>query len=276
MTPTWTSAVVVLSVVGSLFRAAPGAGAGASLLVRAQPASAPFQLPLPAPEERLQGEATVVGNLTPSQCRAKLAQSTGHEAFASLGARNGIALPMQVVGPVLGIDFKVPPKKSAYGNLDCRQALLWLHLAPVLSEHGVVGIAIDNFYRNRARVKPGRKSQHAYGLAADVTAVIFGGEALPEESKTGASLPSGAGRADVERDFLGKLGEPVCGPEARIVPAADSDAEQIARAVRLRNLVCDLARRGAFHHILTPNYNLAHRNHLHLDIQRDNKWFSVQ
>jgi hypothetical protein len=37
----------------------------------------------------------------------------------------------------------------------------------------------------------------------------------------------------------------------------------------LRNIVCAAARAGLFHHVLTPNYDAAHRDHLHLDIKRD-------
>jgi hypothetical protein len=39
----------------------------------------------------------------------------------------------------------------------------------------------------------------------------------------------------------------------------------------LRNIVCAIARTGFFHHMLTPNYNQAHENHLHFDIKRDEK-----
>jgi hypothetical protein len=136
---------------------------------------------------------------------------------------------------------------------------LWIELAPLLVEHQVQSIRIDNFYRNSARIRAGKKSQHAYGLAADVVSFTL---------QDGRVL-------DVEEHFMGRMGDPVCGPDAALVPPPGASTDQVDRAIRLRNLVCDLARRGAFHHMLTPNYNRAHRNHLHLDIQRDNKWLSV-
>ncbi len=282
MTPSWSSAVVVLSFVASLFsrleaQGKPASEAGSLVYVAAAGhLSASYQLPLPPVSQRIEGPASRYANLSPAKCRRMLKGSEHKNVFERLGSRNGIATPLRFVEPLMGIKFKVPPKKSLFGNLDCRQALLWIELAPVLIEHGVVGLQIDNFYRNRARIRKGRKSQHAYGLAADVTAIYFGAEEGAHRSKTGAVLPSGSGRADIEEDFLGRRGTPVCGPKARILPRADSDQEQVARATRLRNLVCDLARRGGFHHMLTPNYDVAHRNHLHLDIKRDNKWFSVQ
>jgi hypothetical protein len=269
MTPTWSSAVVVLWTFAGLFSPSASKADTEHNLV------ASFQLPLPDPSERLKGPASLYANLSPAACRKKLGQSAARGAVQTQGPKSGIATPVRIVAPIEELEFKVPPKKSIFGNLDCRQALLWIHIAPVLAEHGVTSLQIDNFYRNSARIRKGKKSQHAYGLAADVTAVVFGaGE--EERSKTGAALPYGSGRADVEDDFLGKRGEPVCGPKARILPRADSDPEQVARATRLRNLVCDLARKGAFHHILTPNYDAAHRNHLHMDLKRDNTWFSVE
>ncbi len=287
MTPTWSSAVVVLSVAASLVspRRVGGEveGVARARLARGLPSlsaelglPASFQQPLPPVSERLAGPATTFANLSPQKCRQLLGQSEHKGSFERLGPRNGIATPLRWIAPLGDIQVLVPPKKSMYGNLDCRQALLWIELMPVLVEHGVVRIQIDNFYRNHARIRRGRKSQHAYGLAADITAIEFDADEGTKMAKTGARLPSGHGRVDVEDDFLGRLGAPVCGPEAKIVPRADSDPEQVARAIRLRNLLCDLARRGAFHHILTPNYDAAHKNHLHLDLKRDNKWFSIE
>src|SRR5690606_16450017 len=147
------------------------------------------------------------GNLAPAECRRRLDAAAGHESFVRVGPSNGIAAPYRVIGPILGVNFIVPPKKSPFGVLDCRQALLWLELAPILASHRVVSVQIDNFYRNRARVRPGRKSQHAYGLAADVTAIVFGPLDESAPSTTGAAVPDGSGRADVEDDFLGQLGQ---------------------------------------------------------------------
>ena len=277
MTPAWSSAVVVISVAATLFRGAPARrlDEGAALS-GGEALSSSFQLPLPSAEERLRGLASKYGNLSPGECRRRLANSPFRSAFERLGPRNGIATPLRFVGALGEIQFRVPPPKSAFGNLDCRQALLWTEVLPILQAHGVVAVRIDNFYRNHARIRKGKKSQHAYGLAADITSIVFDAPETAETARTGAALPSGSGTADIERDFLGKRGAPVCGPEAHLFLQSTSDAEQIGRATRLRNLICELARQGAFHHILTPNYDAAHRNHLHLDLQRDNKWFSVE
>jgi hypothetical protein len=165
------------------------------------------------------------------------------------GAAQGIAIPVRVTGDMHGVRFFAPGRKSVYGKLDCRLALALDELASVLSRHGVVVVRVDNLYRPRARL-PGRRkhSQHRYGLAIDL--VAFG---LADESEL-----------SVENDWHGERDRPVCGPEARLT-------EPTERAILLRNLVCDIARAGIFHHILTPSYDEAHRDHLHLDIKRGEK-----
>lgn len=248
MTPVWSSALVALSIATSV--------ATSPLTARH-----PFHEPLPPAEERLKGPASRFANLSPTECRKQLSL-TGDlgNAFKPQGPKNGIAVPLRVVAPLGEITFQVPPEKSPYGLLDCRQALLWIQILPLLRQHEVAKIRIDSFYRDGARIsRQGKKSQHAYGMAADIISV---------------SLDDGR-ELKVPEDFLGQRGQPPCGPDAAIHPRPGTTSEQIDGAIRLRNLVCALARTGSFHHILTPNYNQAHESHIHLDLKRDNKWFSV-
>ncbi len=248
MTPVWSSALVALSMATS---------------VAVSPATKrhPFHEPLPSVEERLKGPASRFANLSPTECRKQL-KLTGElgNAFKAQGPSNGIASPMRVVAPLRAVHFQVPPANTTFGLLDCRQALLWIQLLPLLEKHKIAKIRIDNFYRDGARInRRGKKSQHSYGLAADVVSVTL---------EDGREL-------DVKEDFLGKRGEPPCGPKAAVHPIQGTTAEQVDEAIAFRNFVCELASTGSFHHILTPNYNKAHESHLHLDLKRDNKWFSV-
>lgn len=213
----------------------------------------PFHQPLPSLSELAQGPAMRLANLSPAECRKLLAEKElAVERWR--GPAPGVATPLRITGPLEGVELRVPSAKTPYGLLDCRLALALAEMSRVLAEHGVVSVRIDNFYRPRARLPRRKKlSQHAHGLAADVVEfTLENGEVL-----------------NVERDWQGVRGEPPCGPEARLVEASD-------RAVRLRNLVCAIAARGVFHHILTPGYDAAHRNHLHLDIKRDERWFGVR
>ncbi|HSC86434.1 MAG TPA: extensin family protein [Polyangiaceae bacterium] len=217
------------------------------------PKDEPYLLPLPEVAERMQGVAMRAANVSSNDCLQQL--RTGQLPFARVGAADGVATPVRMQGPLGDVDFRVPPPKTPFGVLDCRLALALNELSPVLRAHEVRSLRIDSFYRPRAKL-PGRKnkkSQHAYGLAADVVSVTL------DDGRT----------LDIERDFHGQMGKPVCGPDAYLDPPTDE-------AIRLRNLVCELARGGYFHHLLTPNHDQAHRNHLHLDIKRDNRWFSVE
>jgi hypothetical protein len=165
----------------------------------------------------------------------------------------GVATPLRLGDPLHEVKFVTPGKKSVYGILDCRLALALDELAPLLAKRGVSAVRVDNMYRPKAKLprtsKRHRKpSQHSYGLAVD----IYGFELA-----NGTSL-------NVEDDWHGEIGTPPCGPDSRVNPPND-------KSVTLRNLVCEVARAGLFHHLLSPSYDRAHKNHLHWDIKRDSR-----
>lgn len=212
-----------------------------------------FHTPLPTLEELASGAASKWANLSPADCRKRL--STLKLPVERVGGpAPGVATPLRITGPMGDVHFQVPPARTPFGMLDCRLALVLAEMAEVLAEHDVVRVRIDNFYRPRARL-PRRKalSQHAHGLAADVVEFVL---------RDGVVL-------NVENDWQGNRGEPPCGPDAQLI-------EETERSVRLRNLVCAIAAKGLFHHILTPSYDPAHRDHVHMDIKRDKKWFGVR
>jgi hypothetical protein len=134
-------------------------------------------------------------------------------------------------------------------------ALALADLAGLLTKHGVDEVRVDNMYRPHAHL-PGKKkpSQHSYGLAVDLTRL---------KRQDGSELV-------VERDFQGNIGQPVCGE------AAPEGGSLSAEAGSLRDLICDVARSGLFHHILTPNHDAAHRDHFHLDIARGSRQFIIE
>ncbi|HVR21330.1 MAG TPA: extensin family protein [Polyangiaceae bacterium] len=228
---------------GAASNDAPSADAG----VEPEPQHA-FQAPLPARELARDAPAVGAANLSPSACLAEL-RKRKLAVERDGGAASGIATPVRVTGPLSDVRFVAPGKKSVYGKLDCRLALVLDELAGVLARHGVASVRVDNLYRPKAKL-PGRRtsSQHRYGLAVDVMAF---------ELTDGTTL-------SVESDWHGEIGSAPCGPEARLVDASPA-------AIALRDLVCDIARSALFHHILTPSYNDAHHDHVHLDIKRGDK-----
>ena len=111
--------------------------------------------------------------------------------------------------------------------------------------HDVSAVLVDNFYRRRARLPDGRAAAHAYGLAADVY---------------GFKLRDGT-ELIVERDWHGSWRA----SSARRVASSTDRRKPRAAQPGVRH------RAELFHHILTPNYNEAHENHLHLDIKRGDR-----
>ena len=216
-------------------------------------APSPKYLEEVAPHTARNSPATRNAALSPGACRAELRRR-------HLGTRNarvptpGVALPLRLSSPLDGVRFVVPGGKSPYGVLDCRLLLTLHDLTKILKRHSVVEVRIDNFYRPRAHL-PGRKkpSQHALGLAADIVSFTL---------DNGRSLL-------VERDWRGALGGAPCGP-------GSEPQEPTEETVALRNLVCDIARAGIFHHLLTPNFDAAHESHLHADIKRGDRYGGVR
>jgi len=207
-------------------------------------ADSSYLRPLPEPNVTKTSRASRWAGLGGPQCLAEVARrKLGVTRYR--GAAVGVQTPVRVTAVIGGVRFVTPGAKSPYGILDCRLALALADLAAILERHGVVEVRVDNMYRPHAHL-PGKKkpSQHSYGLAIDMTRL---------KRADGSELV-------VERDFQGALGEPVCGENAR--------GELPSEASALRDLICDVARAGTFHHILTPNHDAAHHDHFHLDIAR--------
>jgi len=166
----------------------------------------------------------------------------------------GVALPVMVRGPVRGVTIRGRGTPAEQELMDCRLALALARYAPTLRAMGVNELRHISLHRPASAATIARhpvQTRHPAGLAIDVAAVVF---------DDGRVL-------DVLRDFHGRRGAAVCGPTARV------PADPGARA--LRAVACEAARRGFFNVVLTPNFNLAHRNHFHLEVARDVSWVYV-
>lgn len=208
----------------------------------------PFEAPLPDRVLPRSAPALRLANLSPGQCSAEMKRRKLPFKRAP-GPSKGVATPVRLVGPLRGVTFRAPGGRSPYGTLDCRLLLALDELAEVLARHRVTSVRVDNLHRPRAKL-PGRRkpSQHSYGLAADIMSFTL---------DDGTELV-------IERDWVRGPSGAACGPGSR---APDFHPAGIA----LLNLVCDIARAGLFHHMLTPNHDEAHRDHLHFDLKRDGR-----
>ncbi len=197
--------------------------------------------------------ATRHAGMTDSECQKEV-KKLGLPVDRKTKAASGVASPMRLTGPLHGVRFVTPGASSPFGVLDCRLVLALNDLGEALADADVVTVHVDNLYRPHAHL-PGKKteSQHAFALAADITTF---------QLRDGRVL-------SVDEDWHAPIGSLSCGPDAVLNDPTDE-------SIALRNLVCDVARRGLFHHMLSPSFNAAHKTHLHFDIKHGETKQSVR
>ncbi|MBL8608419.1 MAG: extensin family protein [Myxococcales bacterium] len=199
------------------------------------------------------------GKLQRFECEAELTRRK--VPFARVTGARGVLAPVRLTGPLHGVSFhgnqpaRVRPQ-SPYEILDCRLVLALDDLAPVLAKHDVKEAVHMSVYRppaarGWAEGQLGRR--HDGALAIDLGSLI---------KNDGTTL-------SVERDFHGAgIGARTCGEGA---PApAQKEAQE------LRQIVCEAADMRLFNVQLTPHYNFQHRNHFHLEVTPEARWFLVR
>ena len=216
---------------------------------RGTPVAQRFAQPL----DRAATAAVRYGALTPDACAAELvARQIPHVAEAA----DGIAQPVRLQGPLHGVTFRASVREadraaSPYELADCRLVLALDDLAQILAAHDVVEVVHYSMYRRPRGA--GKSSEHHAGLAIDV------GHLRRADGSTLTVLD----------DYHGRIGAPSCGPRAR--PRRPTAATRALRAI-----TCAIAEGYLFNVVLTPNFNRAHRNHLHLDLTVGARWFIVR
>ncbi len=182
-------------------------------------------------------------------------------AFRHAGPARGVKAPVRLAGDVGGVTFRTeaPALERAVSPAevyDCRLVLALHDWSRVLAAHGFDEVRTIAAWRP-ARAAPAGKlaTRHPGGLAVDV--------------KRLGKKPS-PGQAEkrwvrVATDFHGRIGGPVCGPSAPVARLPQAARE-------LRAVVCEAKRLGIFTSILTPAYDRAHRDHLHVEIRPGAGW----
>jgi len=149
--------------------------------------------------------------------------------FAPVRELPGVTTPVEIRGPLGGVEYWVVGSTPL--QMDCRLALTLTKVGSVLARHGVTRVRFSGAYVYKT-TSSGRLSHHAYGLAIDLHEFTFGQRTV-----------------SVERAFSRNVG---C---REAVPA-------------LNRLACDLRATSYFDEFLTPDYNAAHRDHLHLSVPK--------
>jgi hypothetical protein len=162
----------------------------------------------------------------------------------------GVFAPVRLGGPIRGVTFRTgqPAKareSSKWELADCRLVLALDDFAEILKGYGIVEVRHYSMYRPPGKSWPEGKvaKQHNGGVAIDAGRFIDGdGKVL-----------------DVDKDFHGAIDAKTCGDGAGPVPATPE-------ANKLRSILCDAVEHHLFNVVLTPNYNKAHHNHFHLEV----------
>ena len=178
-----------------------------------------------------------------AQCYRALRRKAVRFSRVAKAKTRGVAYPIRLTGPVGGIEIRGTGKSGAPTNyLDCRLAQSLLAWAPTLRRAGVVAIDHYSAYRKNAIVAGSKKvSAHASAMAIDAARFHL------KDGRT----------ADVLKDWrLKARGADPCKVRPRESP----------KAKLMRRVVCKAAEQNIFHVVITPHYNRAHRNHVHLEI----------
>jgi hypothetical protein len=225
---------------------------GADARPRRRPS--PFALEPPAVEAT---PAFRYAQLTTETCLQQLdARGVPYERTEP---KKNVDTPLRFTGPIRGVTFAPTPRgvPDADARLlpssiaDCRLALAIDDLAVVLKKYGVVRAEYLSMYRPNGFMKPGRR--HPSALAIDLATI---------------KLDSGQ-TYSVRYDFHGRVGAKTCGDKAP-KPTKDTPGSKL-----WRQITCDLADKGSFNLLLTPNHDWGHRDHFHMEVRTGIRWFLI-
>jgi predicted esterase len=171
-----------------------------------------------------------------ASCLQALA-ARGVQARAYEGALSTpVPTPVEVLAPVDGVTLRMIHARRTL-LMSCELAARLPELAAILRAQGVTSIDVMSSYRDHPWA-----SFHTLGLALDIS-----------------KFETADGPLVVRSDF----------EKTPVTPTCDGEAPLRAPAQRLRAIACALAASHLFSSVLTPNYNVGHHDHFHLDVRPD-------
>jgi hypothetical protein len=215
-------------------------------------------LEIPSTEEVQTSRAHYYANLTNAEAFAELARR-GISYEPATPPMPGVRAPIRLKGALNGvwIHSSLPEAERAttpFEILDARLALALDDFTALLERHGIVEIVHFTMYRpSGAKTEDPNAPQtrHPGGMAIDVGGL---------KKRNGQWLAVGP-------HWPAAVGAQTCGRGARSLKS---------RAAReLVSIVCEASDLRIFHYMLTPHFDPAHADHLHLEIKPEVKWFLV-
>jgi enterochelin esterase-like enzyme len=153
--------------------------------------------------------------------------------------------PVRLTGKVDGVAFQTLHEGRPV-VIACEMAARLPALAATLKKHEITQVGVMSSYRDTPWT-----SFHTFGLALDL-----------------AWFQTASTRYHVAQHFTPTPDEETCPGSPQTHPPA-SPSNETKRQHTLRAVVCDVWAGRTFSSVLTPNYNVGHRDHIHLDIRPD-------
>jgi len=208
---------------------------------------APPPTPPPTPRVTVPRDRTVA-SLSEDACLGMLRSHDVDFHRLDPAEARGVGIPIRLDGPLAGITVRSRGHSELHEIVDCRLAVALLAWAPELHEAGVVEVHHYSTYRPGARVGGSRRrSGHANALAIDLAVLVM--------------------RDGSEREILTAWES-----RARGAAPCDDDHDEGPESASLRRLVCSVAEDELFQIVLTPHYDAAHANHVHLELRPGVSW----
>jgi hypothetical protein len=151
-----------------------------------------------------------------------------------------VATPVKLHAAVSGVSFRFMHAGPGV-VISCELAARLSDIAEVVKNHGVHTVYVLSAYRDHPY-----PSFHTLGLALDLS-----------------RFDTDKGPLVVKTDFVIDHNHQTCSPEADAAPGL-SEKHRALHAI-----ACELSELHKFSSVLTPNYNVGHRDHFHVDIRPD-------
>lgn len=214
-------------------------------------------LEIPPESEALDSRAYRYANLSNDETLEEL-KARGIP-YKRVEAVPGVRLPVRLTGRLHGVWIhSVLPaeqrKTTPFEILDGRLALALDDFCELLNAHGFVEVVHFTMYRP-PHDGPAREGEylhrHPGGMAIDLGAL---------KKRTGHWIAVGPHwPADIGAKSCGEGGRQLAGRRGR----------------ELLSVACEASDLKIFHYMLTPHFDDAHSDHLHLEIKTGVKWFLV-
>ncbi len=190
--------------------------------------------------------------LTREECLEQLAKLDVSYTEVAQSEVPGAAFPVKI--DKLSADLEIKTKDNKIKSImDCRLAVALSKAIMSLYRHSVSSVDYLSVFRENAHVRGGDAvSGHAKGLAMDVS---------------GFRLADGT-----ELSVLKDWGSVELGS----APCPNKLSDEKSKSARLRDLVCEIAEQGVFNVVLTPHFDQAHANHIHLEVKPDVNWLYLR